>query len=306
MYFPIVKSLSSLGLVIIAGWLSRRMKIFSSQETKVLAAFIYKFSLPALFLAEIARIDLKTAAIASLAASVLPLAIICIALVAFRAVGVLNKDRFVLYGLCVVFGSNAFFGIPFFEALYGQWGLDMSVLTGSFLSIFGILCSVLFFEYATSSHKGLGFILRIFKSPLVAAILVGAFFSILKPHGTFLTDLVLPLGRTASGTAIFLLGMFLYDHFSLDMVKKAMPLALFRVVALPLVTLIVIQLFQGTDVLVRRFLLLQSGIPAAISIAIFAERYEYKTSELTGMVILTSLASFITLGVLYFLSLRLA
>jgi len=128
----------------------------------------------------------------------------------------------------------------------------------------------------------------------------------LKPHGTFLTDLVLPLGRTASGTAIFLLGMFLYDHFSLDMVKKAMPLALFRVVALPLVTLIVIQLFQGTDVLVRRFLLLQSGIPAAISIAIFAERYEYKTSELTGMVILTSLASFITLGVLYFLSLRLA
>ena len=90
------------------------------------------------------------------------------------------------------------------------------------------------------------------------------------------------------------------------MVKKAMPLALFRVVALPLVTLIVIQLFQGTDVLVRRFLLLQSGIPAAISIAIFAERYEYKTSELTGMVILTSLASFITLGVLYFLSLRLA
>ncbi len=306
MYFPIFKSLSSLGLVVIAGWLSRRTKIFSSQETKVLASFIYKFSLPALFLAEIARIDFKAVAIASLVASLLPLVIICIALVALRAAGVLNKDRFILYGLCVVFGSNAFFGVPFFEALYGQWGLDMSVLTGSFLSIFGILCSVLLFEYATSSHKGLGFVLRIFKSPLVAAILVGAVFSILKPHGTFLADLVLPLGRTAPGTAIFLLGMFLYDHFSIDMVKKALPLALFRIVALPLVTFIVILFFKDTDVLVRRFLLLQSGIPAAISIAIFAERYQYKTGELNGMVILTSLASFITLGLLYFLSLRLA
>jgi predicted permease len=52
----------------------------------------------------------------------------------------------------------------------------------------------------------------------------------------------------------------------------------------------------------QRFLLLQSGIPAAISLAVFAERYEYKLGEITGMVIMTSILSFIGLSILFIVS----
>lgn len=302
MYVPITKSLSSLGVIMLAGYLSRRIKIFSAHDTKVLAAFIYNFSLPALFFVEIARIDFSMVESGLLIGTLLPLALIGMALVILRVFGVLTKDNFTLFSLSIIFSSHAFFGIPFFESLYGQWGLDISILTGTLLSIIGIFCSLSLFEYATQRCTGFLFLLKIFKSPLIASILVGGIFSILKPPGTMYTDILLPLGKTASGTAIFLLGMFLYDHFSVDLIKKALPLALFRIIALPLVTLAVVFLFCDQRVLLKRYLLLQSAIPSAISIAIFAERYQYKISELTGMVVLTSLTSFLTLGIFYFLS----
>lgn len=301
-YLAIIKSLSTLAAVIFLGWLSRRNKIFTSEETKTLSAFVYNFALPALFFVEIGRIDYKAAGLVPLAASFLPLVITIVILLVLKATGRISKDRFILLGLCVVFGSNAFFGVPFFESLYGQWGLDMAVLTGSLLSILGIIFSIALFDYASGSQKGVFFLVRILKSPLIAAMAAGAIVHFLKPHANFVPDLVVPLGKVASGLAIFMLGMFIYDHFSLVAIKKAVPLALFRIIVLPLLTFIILLYFQQTTSQLKQFLLLQSGIPAAISIAIFAQRYEYRVGELTGMVVLTSLASFVTLGALYFVS----
>ncbi len=52
----------------------------------------------------------------------------------------------------------------------------------------------------------------------------------------------------------------------------------------------------------KQFLLLQTAIPAAVSLVIFAERYNYKIAEITGIVILTSLFSFGFITINYFLS----
>lgn len=57
---------------------------------------------------------------------------------------------------------------------------------------------------------------------------------------------------------------------------------------------------QSTDL--NQFLLLQSGIPSAVSLVVFAERYEYKIAEVAGMVILTSLLSFFGLTGLFCLA----
>ncbi len=301
---PIAKSLSVLGFIIFCGWLGRRLKILGDQDTKVISSFVYNFSLPALFLSEILRTDFRTIEPAYFAGTMLPVGIVFAALVVLRWLRVLNKDTFVLYGLSVVFGSYAFFGVPFFESLYGTWGLDLAVLTGSVLSVFGIVATVSLFEYATQSHRGVMFILRVIKSPLIVSVLSGLVLSFLKPYSLSVADIVSPLGKTAPATAIFVLGMFVYDHFSLKMVRKGFALSLFRVIGLPVVTMSVLFFLNSPDVRLNRFLLMQAGIPAAISTAIFADRYQYKKTELTGMVVLTSLAGFVVLGVLYFISLR--
>jgi len=299
---PIIKSLSVLALLMAAGWLSRRGKILSSNETRTLSSFVYNFALPALFFCEISRVDFGGIGIEIIAASLLPVFMIIVPLALLRVTGVLSKDRFVLLGLSVAFGSNAFFGVPFFDSLYGLWGLDMAIVTGSFLSIFGIVTSVSLLEYATGYNRWHTVILRVLKSPLIISIAAGLTFNAFRQHTAFFTDLFIPLGRTAPGVAVFMLGMFVYDQFSLRTLRKAFPLALFRIALLPICTWFILLMFQDIDFSSRQFLLLQSGIPAAVAVAIFSTRYQYKVDDLTGMVVLTSMASFVTLGVLYLVS----
>jgi malate permease and related proteins len=305
-YGPIVRSLSTLAVIVVLGWLSRRRNILTAQDTRSLSTFLYTFSLPALFFSEIARFHLQGFGVLPVLVSLLPLAAICGILFILRALRILSKERVVLYGLSVAFGSYAFFGAPFFESLYGKKGLDMAVFTGSFLSIFGLIMSITLFEYAGRAGKGAGFILRVLRSPLIISIVLGLMVSVFMPQLRFLADICAPLGRVASGLAIFLLGMFIYDRFSLSAVRSALPLALFRVVVLPAVTLLALYWSSAAlETEMKRFLLLQSGIPCAISVAIFADRYEKGVGVLTGMVVLTSIASFLTLGILYVAGLKL-
>jgi|GEM_PF-6018779 len=99
-----------------------------------------------------------------------------------------------------------------------------------------------------------------------------------------------------------MLGMFVYDQFSMETVKKAFPLVLFRMMLMPLMTGLALLLFKDIAFSFKQFLLLQSGIPAAVSVAIFATCYQYKVDDLTGMVVLSSMASFLILGLLYSIS----
>lgn len=110
------------------------------------------------------------------------------------------------------------------------------------------------------------------------------------------------LGKTAGGLAIFSLGIFIYDNFSIQAVRQAFKYSIFRSLALPLFTYLVVLVCIDVNIELQRFLFLQSGIPAAISLAVFAERYEYKLAEITGIVIITSISSFLGLILLFLIS----
>jgi predicted permease len=74
-----------------------------------------------------------------------------------------------------------------------------------------------------------------------------------------------------------------------------------RAIILPIVTFVTLLFFSELTTELKSYLLQQSGIPAAISIAIFAQKYQYYESRFAGIVILSSLVSFLLLGILYFL-----
>ncbi|MCK5520755.1 MAG: AEC family transporter, partial [Candidatus Marinimicrobia bacterium] len=110
------------------------------------------------------------------------------------------------------------------------------------------------------------------------------------------------VGKTAGGLAIFSLGIFMYDNFSVQAAKKAFKYSLLRMIVLPVITYIVLLIYTDIDTGMRMFLFLQSGIPAAISLSVFADRYNYKLEEITGIVIITSAFSFVGLLLLFFIS----
>jgi len=172
----------------------------------------------------------------------------------------------------------------------------------SILGFAGILCALIFFEYANKKEKRLNFFLKIIKNPLIISLILGVLCSLFRVRLDFLNNALSLLGKTAGGLAIFSLGIFIYDNFSMQAVRQASLYSIFRSLVLPLSTYLVILVCIDVSYELQRFLLIQSGIPAAISLAVFAERYAYKVAEITGIVIITSILRFIGLLLLFVIS----
>ncbi|MCF7845725.1 MAG: AEC family transporter [Candidatus Peribacteraceae bacterium] len=298
---PIFFALGTLAVVVFLGWLARRLKVLSSEHTRGMSSYIYYFALPALFFSKLAQTDLTTIDPKLVAGSLAPIFALLALLMLLRAIKVFSKENFALLALTIVFGSNAFFGITFFEALAGETGLDFAVITSSILGPVGIFLTIYIFEYATNHGKGWCFCGKIFRNPLILSILAGVIFSLLNIRFEPLLDGVALIGQTAGPLAIFALGTFLYENLSFKEFKNSVWFALFRLLALPVVTFLILNFWLLPEGNLREFLFLQSGIPAAVSLAVFAKRYNFHVETVANFVVITSLGSFLILGIAYFL-----
>ena len=298
----VFRSLGTILVIIICGLLSRKTNIFQKEHTKTISSFVYYFALPAFFLAELSMMDLSAVDYNAVWISAFPIILIIFFLYVLKLLKLVKRDAFILFGLTVSFGSYTFFGIAFFENLYdGRW-LNLAVVTASTLGIVCIILTIMLFEYAVKKEQGIKFLFKILTNPLIIAIFLGVIFSLLNIRIVFFYNALSMLGKSGGGLAVFILGMFIYDNFSIRTLKNALPYSFFRTISLPLVTFIIISLFGDGSSDVNTFLLLQSGIPAAISLVVFAQRYEYKAAEVAGFVILTSIYSFAVISLLFFLS----
>ena len=295
-------SLLTIAILISLGFLARKLKILTQEHTKGISSFVYYFALPALFFAKIANINLWSfnKNLQIVIVSLLPIMAITSVLLFFYIIRLIKKDTFVLLCLSIVFGSHVFFGIAFFESSFGSSGLEFAILTSSYLGPIGIILSIFLFEFATDKSQSVKIILRVFTNPLIIAICFGLAFSLLNIRIQYLFNSLQMLGRTAGPLSIFILGMFIFNNFSLIALKKSFIYSLFRLTVLPIVTFLVLMLFEMQYDL-KHFLFMQSGIPIAISLAVYSERYNYKNAEISGMVIATSLGSFPILYLLHFL-----
>ena len=161
----VLKSLFTILIIVALGISSRKTEIFDKKHVKTLSSFVYYYALPALFFTQISALDLPSLDLHLITVSILPIISIILLLFIAKTLGWLTKDTFTLYSLSVAFGSNAFFGIAFFESLYdGKW-LPEAIITASALGLIGIPLSIGLFEYATQEEKGGGFLGKIFKNP---------------------------------------------------------------------------------------------------------------------------------------------
>ena len=303
----ILQSLLILLSLVAIGGLSRKLAIFNSSDVKVLSAFVYYFSLPALFFVKISRFSLQDYHPILIWGSVIPLVLVVVILKIMVWLKRIDKHQFILYSETVVFGSNAFFGLAFFEFFKGGQYLDYSILSASVLGVFGIVSAILLFEHADSKTGIFSFFKNILRNPLIISIALGFLCARIGLTDSFIHNALEMLGNAAPSIAIFVLGIFLYDHFSIELSVKSLIYAAFRFMAIPIAvlgTIYVLETFFYTQISfsIKQFLLLQSAIPAAISLVVFANRYNYKISEITGLVITTSILSFPMMVFLYWIS----
>jgi len=298
----VLTSLFTILIIVSLGILSRKFGIFQADHAKTLSSFVYYFGLPALFFVKISNLDLLSLDPQLVLGTLLPTTTLLVFLLVLKWTRLIKKDTYILLSLSISFGSYAFFGIAFFETFQGGKWLETSIVAASVLGILGIITSLSLLEYANQKKKSGGILGKIFKNPLILSILMGVIFSLAKIKLSFLDFSFTLVGQTASAIAIFVLGMFIYDRFSLKSVREALPYSLFRMLALPIITWITIQVFFPGGGEIDQFLLLENSMPAAIALVVFAKRYDYKVTETAGVVSLTSMLSFLGLTGVYYLA----
>lgn len=299
----VLSSIFTILVIILLGVISRRLKVFKAEHAKTISSFVYYFGLPAMFFTKIASLDLGSLDPLFVIGILMPTVILLLLLMVLYKLNFLKKDTYVLLSLTISLGSYAFYGVAFFETfLDGKW-IDLSILTASLLGMLGTVITLSLLEFANQINKRGGYLRKIFSNPLILSILLGIVFSLTGLRLDFLYNALNLVGQTASALAIFVLGMFIYDRFSWQTLVKALPYSLFRMIALPLVAWITIQLFLPDVGQMAQFLLLENGMPTAIGLVVFAERYDYKVTETAGVVSLTSLLSLVGLTAIYYLSL---
>ena len=297
-----MQTLLLLIVVIALGAFSRYRQIFSQSDKIVLNGFVYRFALPALFIDTISKIEFNQIEMRIILGSVLPILISIFIPVMLRIFKLISKDQMIIASITLAFGSNAFFGIAYFDSLYGGEILEFAVFTASILGMLGVILSVAFLEYAKNGKIKIIILLNVLKSPPVFAIFIGIALALFGIHIEFFDKASALLGKTAGGLAIFVLGMFIYDAFSLKLIKEALPYVLLRAALLPLATFGVLYALPAMSDETYAFLLQQGGIPTAIALAIVAQRYEYHQEKIAAIVMLSSFFSFFVLGLLYILS----
>lgn len=100
------------------GYLARWIGVLRTGDERVLNALVYYFALPAFLLRELVQATYSLATLRFAAAGGIPLFLLVFILVLLRGLG-LSRERFYLLSVSSVFGSLAFFGIPFIEYVVG-------------------------------------------------------------------------------------------------------------------------------------------------------------------------------------------
>lgn len=298
----VLTSLFTILIIVLMGVFSRKLGVFKAEHARTLSSFVYYFGLPTLFFDKISNLDLFSLNLQLVLGTLLPTTLLLTLLLGLKETKLLEKDTYILLSLSISFGSYAFFGVAFFETFQSGLWLEVSILSASLLGVLGIISTVSLLEYANQKKQSRNILGKIFLNPLIISILLGTLSSLVGFQVDFLSSAFNLVGKTSSTIAIFVLGMFIYDRFSLGKLKDAFAYSLFRIVALPLVTWFTIQFILPGSGDFSQFLMLENSMPAAIALVVFAERYDYKVTETASIVSLTSIFSFVGLAGIYYLS----
>lgn len=290
--------------LIALGWSARWRGWLKPGDDRVLSAYIYYFALPSLFFIDIARTNFTEQVAIFAAAAALPMFLLLIVYGLIRVIFRLSGDTFRLLALSSVFGSTAFFGLPFIIFAFGTPEAErLAVLAAAFISLVGAVFSIFLLESHRLEQEGqkdlrtaaATVVLRLMRNPLIISISAGLLFSLAGL--TVPVSLIRPLemlGRTTATVAIFMLGAVLYGK-QYTALPQAAGLSLLRIMVLPILALITVR-YLGLAKIEGTILVLMHSMPLAISMVTLSERYDFHRETIASLAMVSSLSAAVYLN----------
>jgi predicted permease len=195
-------------LLIGLGYLSRRIGLLKAGDERVLNAYIYYFALPSLFIVDLAETKFTLEHVKFMLAGVTPILIVLALYTVLYLLLRFSRDFFYLLVLTTVFGSTAFYGIPFLMFAFPSIAENLATLAAASISIVSVSISIAFLEFhrleSSGWRKGLRIVgKRLSKNPLILSILIGLSISLVKIDIPYpLSNMLHMLGSTTATVAI--------------------------------------------------------------------------------------------------------
>jgi len=297
-----VRTILPIFILIGMGLLSRKTGVLQSGDERVLSSYVYYFALPALLLINLAETTFTRETLQFMLAGVIPVLIVIPFYWLMRVIWRFSKNTLYLLILSTVFGSTAFFGIPFmmfaFPTDQGEHLAILSVVSISPVSIIIAITTLELYKLGKATiWKGLTQVIKkLSTNPLILSILSGIVITLIgiKIPAPLSTSLHM-LGSSTTIVAIFMLGVFLYGRRYTN-ITKALTLSFLRIIILPIVAFLTTKIFNLPGI-ERTVLVLMHSMPVAISMIILSERYGFFKDIIASLILISSIGAAVYLNV---------
>jgi len=296
----ILRTVVPIILLIIIGFASRHFRIFKPGDEKAFASYVFFLALPALFFVNMSELLISRQVFYYMLATAIPPIVAALFYLLLSFILRLKKEQFYFLVFSTVFGSYAFFGIPFMIfAFPGRSAEAVSVLSSASISITGVFLTILVLElYKIGSASFLSAAKalpqKFLKNPLILSIALGLVFAVFKIKvPIFLSSSLHMLGETTATVSLFMLGLFLYGR-KYESLSKAFVLSAVRAVLMPGVAVVAMAYF-GISGLPATISILMAAMPVAISMIVLSERYDFYKETTASLTLVSTLGSIVYL-----------
>lgn len=290
-------------LLVFLGWGLIKCRAFSNQTSLSLGSFTFRLLMPVMLfdlmsdLSSLPPIDYRAIGVFAISC------VIVFFLGRFLGQGFgLDNTGKTVFGMAAIFGNNVQLGVPIVQVSLGE----AAIPTLSLIVIFSVItmwtAAIAFVEFgkpeSTKDLKKIALsLLRVFKNPIVFAILLGSAFSFtgLKlPH--FLDQSIGLISTATTPIALIVVGMGLAQHKFTAGLPKGLTITALKIMVQPLLVFGLAKLF-GLPTLETYAVTLTAALPVAINIYLMATDFRSEEGAASNAIFVSTLLSAVAIPI---------
>lgn len=293
-------------LVMVIGYVLRRLHVVDEPFIKTLNAFNYKITLPVLLFRDIAESDFYSVWDTKYVAFCFLVTLTCIVVIWLLA-GLIyqNKAQLGEFVQASYRSSAAVMGIAFIQNIYGTSGMAPLMIIGT-VPLYNV-AAVLVLSFTGPSAHGFSVktlkesLLDIARNPIILGILLGMIVSACRiPFPTIVTKTVNNISVLATPLALIGLGAGFEGRKALKQLKPTAVATLLKLVVQPAI-FIPLAVWMGFREEMLVALLVMLGAPTTVSCYIMAKNMGHEGVLTSSVVVATTFLSSVTLTIFLFI-----
>ncbi len=296
-----------LGLVLM-GYFASRLNWFSSHHAEGLTRFVFDFAVPVMLFRTLSTArPLDELPFDLIAAYYVPLFIFYVAGMAVgKYVFRRPSDGQIITGFSFSYGNVLQIGLPLTLLTFGEHRSISYFILMSFHALTTFTVTTTLFEIGRNRNASIGIILRnsikgIVTNPIILGIVTGFISNRLewKLSGP-VDDVAAYLQQAVLPCALFSLGASLSKYRLAGRIGQTLVVLVAKLILFPVVVWISCRLVFDLDLVNSAIATLMAASPVGINVYLFAERYRVGQALVSTAILLTTVASVVTLSVLVY------